>query len=101
MYLLRLQKDLSDSNDPSSYHIPNGGIMTHSEQKAMIRELRDYEGRMTRDEQENFRMYVKRDKDDEDLDELSKKNLMVLYEKYVVNRPRKAVTSPFGDRYKQ
>lgn len=75
--------------------------MTHPEQKAIIRELRDYESKMTRDEQEDYRMYVKRDKDDEDLDELSKKKLLALYEKYVVNRPRKVVTSPFGDTYKQ
>ncbi len=75
--------------------------MTHSEQKSIIRELRDYENALTRDEQEDFRMFVKRDKDDEDLDELSKKTLMALYEKYVVNRPRKVVRSPFGDTYKQ
>ncbi|MER3523539.1 MAG: hypothetical protein C4326_05570 [Ignavibacteria bacterium] len=75
--------------------------MTHAEQKALIRELRDYEGQMTREEQEQFRMFVKRDKDDEDLDELSKKKLSALYEKYVVNRPRKVVTSPFGNIIKR
>jgi hypothetical protein len=75
--------------------------MTHTEQKAIIRELRDYENKMTRDEQEDFRMFVKRDKDDEDLDELSQKKLTALYEKYVVNRPLKAVRSPFGDTYRQ
>lgn len=75
--------------------------MTHAEQKSIIRELRDCENRMTRDEQEEFRMFVKRDKDDEDLDELSKRKLTALYEKYVVNRPRKVVQSPFGDTYTQ
>lgn len=75
--------------------------MTHAEQKALIRELRDYEGKMTREEREQFHMFVKRDKDDEDLDELSKKKLLTLYETYVLNRPRKVVTSPFGDIVKQ
>lgn len=75
--------------------------MTHTEQHKIILELREFEPKMTRDEQEEFRMFVKRDKDDEDLDERSQRRLMALYEKYVVNRPRKIVRSPFGDTYKQ
>ncbi|MDT8324518.1 MAG: hypothetical protein RRA94_10420 [Bacteroidota bacterium] len=63
--------------------------MTSVEQHKLIRELRDYENRMTREEQERFDMYRKRDKDDEDLDRLSKVKLKELYEKYVVSgRPR-------------
>lgn len=71
--------------------------MTHVEQHNVIRALKDYEQTMSRAEQEEFAMWVKRDKDDEDLDEISKKKLMHLYEKYIVNKPKKIVKSPFGD----
>lgn len=74
--------------------------MTRVEQHKIILELRDYEQKMTRSEQEEFRMFVKRDKDDEDLDAISKKKLEVLYTHYIVNRPRKPVKSPFGDDLK-
>lgn len=63
--------------------------MTSVEQHKLIRELRDYEHRMTREEQERFDMYRKRDKDDEDLDRLSKVKLQEMYDKYVAaNRPK-------------
>ncbi len=58
--------------------------MTSVEQHKIIRELRDREMKMTRAEQEMFDMFRKRDKDDEDLDSISRKKLMELYEKYVV-----------------
>lgn len=57
--------------------------MTHADQHQMIMELMDYSRKMKRDDQEDFEMFVKRDKDDEDLDEISTKRLRVLYEKYV------------------
>jgi hypothetical protein len=60
--------------------------MTHAEQHKMIVELTDHERRMNRDDQETFAMFVKRDKDDEDLDVLSQKRLLVLFEKYVVKK---------------
>lgn len=75
--------------------------MTHVEQKKIIAELRDYERSMSRTEQEEFHMFVKRDKDDEDLDDIAKKNLLQLHEKFVVNRPKKNVKSPFGDMSSQ
>lgn len=63
--------------------------MTSVEQHKLIRELRDHTARMTRAEEEMFDMFRKRDKDDEDLDTLSKKKLKELYEKYVVaSRPK-------------
>lgn len=71
--------------------------MTHVEQTKIIVELRDYERNMNRNEQEELHMFVKRDKDDEDLDDIAKKKLLQLHEKYVVNRPKKIVKSPFGD----
>ena len=57
--------------------------MTHSDQQAMIRELKDWVRRMSRYEEEEFQMFVKRDKDDEDLDAQSQRRLQTLYDKYV------------------
>ena len=45
--------------------------------------------KMSRAEQEQFDMYRKRDRDDEDLDRLSKQKLQEMYDKYVVaSRPK-------------
>jgi hypothetical protein len=71
--------------------------MTHTEQRKLIAELKDYQRKMSRSEQEEFSMFVKRDKDDEDLDEISKNKIQRLYETYIANRPKKSVKSPFGD----
>lgn len=57
--------------------------MTHAEQHEMIIELMDYSRKMKRTDQEDFEMFVKRDKDDEDLDQMSWKRLRQLYEHYV------------------
>ncbi len=57
--------------------------MTHDEQHRMIVELMDYAPKMKRYDQEDFAMFVKRDKDDEDLDLMSQKKLMSLYAQYV------------------
>ncbi len=63
--------------------------MTSVEQHKIIRELRDYAMKMSRAEQEQFDMYRKRDRDDEDLDRLSKQKLQEMYDKYVVaSRPK-------------
>ncbi len=63
--------------------------MTHAEQQRMIRELRDYSHKLTRSEEELFQMFVKRNKDDEDLDIVSQRRLTDMHERYVVRRPRK------------
>jgi len=52
----------------------------------MIEELEDHVRKMTRYEQEEFHMFVKRDKDDEDLDTLSQKRLLELYDRYTKRR---------------
>ncbi len=62
--------------------------MTHDEQHKIIVELMDYAGRMKRYDQEDFAMFVKRDKDDEDLDTMSQKRLMHLYDTYARKGPR-------------
>lgn len=60
--------------------------MTHVEQHNMILELRDYTHRMTRREAEEFEMMVKRDKDDEDLDIITRKRLQELHDRYVAGK---------------
>ena len=57
--------------------------MTRADQKGMIRELQDYTRTMTRAEEEEVAMFVRRDKDDEDLDLPSQRRLVALYQKYV------------------
>lgn len=57
--------------------------MTRAEQRGMIQELRDHTRRMARAEEEELAMFLKRDKDDEDLDSLSRDRLTALYRKYV------------------
>jgi hypothetical protein len=56
--------------------------MTYVEQHQMILALRDFAPRMSRDEQARFAMYLKRDKDDEELDELSRERLQAMHTKY-------------------
>jgi len=56
--------------------------MTHAEQRRMIEELKDYHQKMRGKDYYDFEMFMKRDKDDEDLDEISKRRLVELYEKY-------------------
>jgi len=63
--------------------------MTHVEQHRMILELRDAVRRMSRDEEEVFSMFVKRDKDDEDLDVPSQKKLEAMYEKYITRKVKR------------
>lgn len=62
--------------------------MTRVEQHKMIETLRDYEHKMKGRDSYDFDMYKKRDKDDEELDELSGKKLLALYKKYVPERLR-------------
>jgi hypothetical protein len=70
-------------------------FMSFREQREMIGALRDFERKMSRDESEEFSMFLKRHKDDEELDALSMKRLEELYTKYYINRPRKAFIDPF------
>jgi hypothetical protein len=60
--------------------------MTHAEQHRLIVDLMDSMARMSRADEEVFDMFQKRDHDDEDLDDLSRRRLVALHEKYV--RPR-------------
>ena len=56
--------------------------MTHAEQHRMIEELRERTSRMSRIDEEFFEVCRKRDKDDEDLDDIALKKLLALHAKY-------------------
>lgn len=63
--------------------------MTHREQTNYIETLKKYEKKMEAKDAEIFKMFLKRHKDDEDLDKLSAQKLIELYNKYYVNREKK------------
>ena len=56
--------------------------MSYVDQKKMIEALRYKASRMIPKDKYDYEMYVKRDKDDEDLDSISMERLKELYEKY-------------------
>jgi hypothetical protein len=59
------------------------------EQRRYFEILKRYERKFESKELEDYRMLVKRNKDDEDLDKFSMERLISLYEKYHVNREKK------------
>lgn len=59
------------------------------DQKKYFEALRRYERKFDSKESYDYKMFLKRHKDDEDLDRLSLEKLKALYEKYHVNRERK------------
>jgi hypothetical protein len=61
----------------------HGDAMTIAEQRGMIRDLQDVVRKMTREEEETFAMFAKRNKDDEDLDLISRRKLQELYDRYL------------------
>ncbi|MBK7105691.1 MAG: hypothetical protein IPM32_01430 [Ignavibacteriae bacterium] len=62
--------------------------MRNSDQKKYIETLLRYEKKFTQDELKDFKMFAKRNKDDEDLDNISFQKLKNLYTKYYVNREK-------------
>jgi len=60
--------------------------MTSAEQRRMIEELSDHTRKMKRYDLEEFEMFAKRNKDDEDLDLQSEKRLRQMYDLYVVKQ---------------
>ncbi len=64
-------------------------FMSSREQKSYFETLKRYTQKFESKELEDYKMLLKRHKDDEDLDKLSMQRLSVLYEKYHVNRERK------------
>jgi hypothetical protein len=58
--------------------------MAFREQQKLIEELRKFERKMNPKELEEYKLFVKRNKDDEDFDTLSLSRLRELYQKYYV-----------------
>lgn len=58
-------------------------------QKRYFEILKKYERKFNPKELEDYKMLVKRDKDDEELDKLSMQKLIDLHEKYHINREKK------------
>jgi hypothetical protein len=69
--------------------------MTQTEQHQLIQELRELSCLMKGKDLYDFEMFAKRDKDDEDLDELSRQQLIQLLEKYKTLKPKRKIKNPF------
>ncbi|NLH61652.1 MAG: hypothetical protein GX452_09635 [Ignavibacteriales bacterium] len=63
--------------------------MGFREQKKYLTELKKFEWKFTPAEQYDFKMFVKRDKDEEDFDTLSMSKLKAMYDKYTLNKEKK------------
>jgi hypothetical protein len=61
----------------------------------MIDELREYARLMKGKDAFDFEMFVKRDKDDEYLDELSQRRLESLFQTYMAMKPKPKMKNPF------
>ena len=62
--------------------------MSYSKQIKLFDTLKRYQAKFDLKELADFKMLLKRHKDNEDLDKLSLERLLVLHEKYHVNRPK-------------
>lgn len=58
--------------------------MSFRDQKKYLETLKKYEKEFTREEAQEYGMFLKRQKDDEDFDTLSMKKLKEMYDKYNV-----------------
>jgi hypothetical protein len=61
-----------------------GGFMSFREQQKYIDLLKKYERKFDRKESEDYKMFLKMQKDEEDFDSVSLKRLKELYDKYNV-----------------
>ena len=63
--------------------------MSFRDQQKFIEELKKYERNFSPKEAEEFKIFLKRHKDEEDFDTISMARLKSLYEKYYLNKPKK------------
>ncbi len=63
--------------------------MSLKEQRTYFEILKRYERKFDKNEAEFYKILVRRNKDDEDLDKLAMDKLRGLYQKYHVNREKK------------
>lgn len=57
--------------------------MSYRDQKKYLDALKRFESRFNRKELEDYKMFVKRQKDDEDFDSISMQRLKDLHDKYI------------------
>ena len=57
-------------------------MSSYRNQKKYLEALKKYERNFTRQEYEEYKMFIKRDKDDDEFDTLSMKRLKELHDKY-------------------
>ena len=65
------------------------------EQHKLVRELKDYVGKMTSGERYEFEMMQKRDKDEEELDQLAFAKLETMHRRLVVKKSKKDIEELF------
>lgn len=70
--------------------------MSQREQNKFFETLKRYERKFESKELEDYKMLLKRHKDDEDLDKLSMERLKNLYNKYYMNREKKNYDNLFN-----
>ena len=69
-------------------------MSAYREQKKYLEALKKYERNLTRLEYDEYKMFIKRDKDDDEFDTVSLKRLKELHDKY-----HKPVNSSKYDKY--
>ncbi|MBV6420456.1 MAG: hypothetical protein DAHOPDDO_01698 [Ignavibacteriaceae bacterium] len=57
-------------------------MSSYREQKKLLETLKKYERNFSRQEYEEYKMFIKRDKDDDEFDTLSMQRLKELHDKY-------------------
>lgn len=62
--------------------------MRSTDQRKYFEALKRYERKFSNDELKDYKMFLKRHKDEEDLDNISFNKLKDLYTKYYVNREK-------------
>lgn len=75
-------------------------VLTYEEQKRMVLTLERYRQKMTQEERRIFDMMVKRQKDDEDFDEGTRKQLVALYQKYFPKHSKDELNKAWDQLFK-
>lgn len=69
--------------------------MSYREQKKLLEELKPFEGKMAPADSDAFKLFLKREKDEDEFDTLSMGRLRALYEKYHKPRPKPDLSKYF------
>ncbi len=69
--------------------------MSYREQKKLLSELKEFENKMTNSDRDAYKLFIKREKDEEEFDTLSMGRLKVLHERYYKPRPKPDLSKYF------